>query len=75
MSETTTPDTVRSGSLTGLRLPQLQEMAAGLGIKGYRRLRKGELIDAIQSAGSGAAPAAAPQRQAPAAAAAPEAAA
>ncbi|WAL40527.1 transcription termination factor Rho [Brevibacterium sp. BRM-1] len=75
MSETTTPGTVRSGSLTGLRLPQLQEMAAGLGIKGYRRLRKGELIDAIQSAGSGAAPAAAPQRQAPAAAAAPEAAA
>ncbi|WP_425546655.1 transcription termination factor Rho [Brevibacterium samyangense] len=29
-------------------------MAAGLGIKGYRRLRKGELIDAIKAAQSGA---------------------
>ncbi|GAA1939158.1 hypothetical protein GCM10009689_19970 [Brevibacterium antiquum] len=50
MSETTTQDsTPRTGSLTALRLPQLQEMAAGLGIKGYRRLRKGELIDAINN--------------------------
>ena len=50
MSETTTQDsTPRTGSLTALRLPQLQEMAAGLGIKGYRRLRKSELIDAINS--------------------------
>ena len=50
MSETTTQDsTPRTGSLTALRLPQLQEMAAGLGIKGYRRLRKSELIDAINT--------------------------
>ena len=50
MSETTTQDsTQRTGSLTALRLPQLQEMAAGLGIKGYRRLRKSELIDAINT--------------------------
>lgn len=49
MSETTQSEPVRSGSLTALRLPQLQEMAAGLGIKGYRRLRKSELIDAIQA--------------------------
>ncbi|MGO2037950.1 MAG: transcription termination factor Rho [Brevibacterium sp.] len=57
MSETTTQDsTPRTGSLTALRLPQLQEMAAGLGIKGYRRLRKSELIDAINNQnGSGAA--------------------
>ena len=53
MSETTQTEPVRSGSLTALRLPQLQEMAVGLGIKGYRRLRKSELIDAIQSAQSG----------------------
>ena len=54
MSETTTQDsTPRTGSLTALRLPQLQEMAAGLGIKGYRRLRKSELIDAINSHSSG----------------------
>ena len=55
MSETTTQDSApRTGSLTALRLPQLQEMAAGLGIKGYRRLRKSELIDAINNSKSGA---------------------
>ncbi len=68
MSETTTQDSAsRTGSLTALRLPQLQEMAAGLGIKGYRRLRKSELIDAIKnSQGSGASTAAA-KKSAPAA--------
>ena len=56
MSETTTQDsTPRTGSLTALRLPQLQEMAAGLGIKGYRRLRKSELIDAINNHSGGSA--------------------
>ncbi|WP_350271232.1 transcription termination factor Rho [Brevibacterium sp. CBA3109] len=76
MSETTTQDsTPRTGSLTALRLPQLQEMAAGLGIKGYRRLRKGELIDAINNhngaqGGSGQVQAA--PKTAPAASAAPE---
>ena len=51
MTETTANDThARSGSLTALRLPQLQEIAAGLGIKGYRRLRKSDLIEAIKSA-------------------------
>ncbi|WP_029088854.1 transcription termination factor Rho [Brevibacterium album] len=57
MTETTTNDNAaRSGSLTALRLPQLQEMASGLGIKGYRRMRKSDLIEAIQSSGgSGAA--------------------
>ena len=55
MTETTNTETAaRSGSLTALRLPQLQEMAAGLGIKGYRRLRKSDLIEAINAAGSGA---------------------
>src|SRR5699024_8486642 len=51
VTETTANDThARSGSLTALRLPQLQEIAAGLGIKGYRRLRKSDLIEAIKSA-------------------------
>ncbi len=51
MTETTANDTsARSGSLTALRLPQLQEIAAGLEIKGYRRLRKSDLIDAIKTA-------------------------
>ncbi|MGO2026854.1 MAG: transcription termination factor Rho [Brevibacterium aurantiacum] len=74
MSETTTQDsTTRTGSLTALRLPQLQEMAAGLGIKGYRRLRKGELIDAINnhnSAQGGSGQAQAAPKTAPAASAA-----
>ncbi|AOP53460.1 transcription termination factor Rho [Brevibacterium aurantiacum] len=74
MSETTTQDSApRTGSLTALRLPQLQEMAAGLGIKGYRRLRKGELIDAINnhnSAQGGSGHAQAAPKTAPAASAA-----
>ncbi|SMX70738.1 transcription termination factor Rho [Brevibacterium aurantiacum] len=74
MSETTTQDSApRTGSLTALRLPQLQEMAAGLGIKGYRRLRKGELIDAINnhnSAQGGSGQAQAAPKTAPAASAA-----
>jgi transcription termination factor Rho len=65
VTEATTNDTqTRSGSLTALRLPQLQEIAAGLEIKGYRRLRKSDLIEAIKgaegsspSAGSTTAPA------------------
>ena len=65
MTEATANDTqTRSGSLTALRLPQLQEIAAGLEIKGYRRLRKSDLIEAIKgaegsspSAGSTTAPA------------------
>ncbi|AZL09243.1 transcription termination factor Rho [Brevibacterium aurantiacum] len=73
MSETTTQDSApRTGSLTALRLPQLQEMAAGLGIKGYRRLRKGELIDAINnhnSAQGGSGQAQAAPKTAPAASA------
>jgi transcription termination factor Rho len=80
VTETTANDThARSGSLTALRLPQLQEIAAGLGIKGYRRLRKSDLIEAIkgaegssQSTGGAQAPtsepqaAAAPQSESPA---------
>nr|BFF06581.1 hypothetical protein GCM10023233_15500 [Brevibacterium otitidis] len=65
-------------NLAALRLPQLQEMAAGLNIKGYRRLRKGDLIAAIESRTSGAAEsspapaAAAPAAQRPAAQTAPQ---
>ncbi len=74
MTEATHAESAPTGSLTGLRLPQLQEIAAGLGIKGYRRLRKGELIAAIQVANSGAKPqqTSAPAAQAPAKQAAPK---
>ncbi|GAB3054572.1 transcription termination factor Rho [Sediminivirga luteola] len=55
MTESTTTSeqpAVRSGSLTALRLPQLQQIAGDLGLKGVRRMRKGELIEAIQAAQS-----------------------
>lgn len=35
-------------------LPQLQEIAQSLGLAGYQRLKKGELIDAIVGAADGA---------------------
>ncbi|WP_114855346.1 transcription termination factor Rho [Brachybacterium sp. YJGR34] len=50
-------DTTSGADLAAKKLPELQSIAAGLGIKGARRLRKGELIEAIR--GGGSAPAAA----------------
>ncbi|NUT07112.1 MAG: transcription termination factor Rho, partial [Hamadaea sp.] len=44
----------RSGSgLTAMLLPELQSMAASLGISGTARMRKGELISAIQERQAG----------------------
>jgi transcription termination factor Rho len=44
----------RSGTgLAGMVLPELQQLAAGLGIKGIARMRKSALIDAITAAQSG----------------------
>ncbi|MDD9206111.1 Rho termination factor N-terminal domain-containing protein, partial [Georgenia sp. 10Sc9-8] len=37
------------GSLTTMRLPELQALAAQLGLKGTGRMRKGDLIAAIQA--------------------------
>ncbi|HVQ88348.1 MAG TPA: transcription termination factor Rho, partial [Actinomycetes bacterium] len=52
-SETTASGTRRRGSgLNGMVLAELQTMAAGLGITGTARLRKGQLIEAIQAAQS-----------------------
>ena len=39
----------RSGSLSALRLPQLQAMAAELGISGTARMRKSDLLEAIRA--------------------------
>jgi len=41
--------------LSGMVLSELQQVAAGLGIKGTARMRKGQLIEAIQGAQRGAA--------------------
>lgn len=43
-----------TGSLTALRLPELQKMASGLGVKGISKLRKGELVAVLAAHQSGA---------------------
>jgi len=43
----------RSGGLNGMVLAELQTMASGLGITGTARLRKSQLIEAIQAAQGG----------------------
>ena len=48
-----------SGSLAAMVLPELQALAGGLGISGVGRLRKSQLIEAIQDKQGGGAPAAA----------------
>lgn len=45
--------TVRSGALSTLRLPELQQVAGQLGIKGTGKMRKSELVAAIKDARSG----------------------
>ncbi len=42
-----------TGGLAGKLLPELQQIAGGLGISGLARLRKGQLISAIQEARGG----------------------
>ncbi|MDQ4005669.1 MAG: Rho termination factor N-terminal domain-containing protein, partial [Actinomycetota bacterium] len=45
--------TVDKSVLEGKVLPELQEMASNLGVEGYQRLKKGDLIDAIIKRGEG----------------------
>ena len=40
----------KGGGLSGMVLAELQQVASGLGIKGTARMRKGQLIEAIQTA-------------------------
>ncbi len=56
---TDTVDTARTGSLTALRLPELQALAAERGVKGTSKMRKADLLAAIGAAG----PAARPQQE------------
>ncbi|WP_106849465.1 transcription termination factor Rho [Blastococcus sp. Marseille-P5729] len=58
----------RGTGLSGMVLPELQQMAAGLGISGISKMRKGDLIAAIKErqGGGQSAGAAAPQADAPA---------
>ncbi|MBB5785688.1 transcription termination factor Rho [Jiangella mangrovi] len=43
----------RAAGLEGMVLAELQQLAAGLGLKGTGRMRKGELVEAIKAAQSG----------------------
>ena len=43
----------RAAGLSGMLLPELKQMAGGLGIKGAGGMRKSQLIDAIKAAQSG----------------------
>ncbi len=76
MTETTTPtpDTdsgaqggrapkKRAGGLSGMLLPELKQMAGGLGIKGVGGMRKSQLVDAISAAQSGGSANASPSRR------------
>lgn len=63
---------VDTSDLTSLKVAELQALAAGLGLQGAGRLRKGELVEAIAAARAAAAPADAadePQQTEPATAA------
>ena len=48
---------VDTSDLTALKVPELQALAAGLGLQGATRLRKGELVEAIAAARAASAPA------------------
>jgi transcription termination factor Rho len=54
-----TPRRRRGSGLSAMLLPELKQLAGGLGIKGAGTMRKGQLIEAIQAAqGGGASPSA-----------------
>ncbi|WP_307844260.1 transcription termination factor Rho [Sanguibacter suaedae] len=50
--------TARAGAISALRLPELQELAAQLGVKGTSKMRKSDLVDVIRATQAGDRPAA-----------------
>ncbi|WP_312721981.1 transcription termination factor Rho [Mobilicoccus sp.] len=67
---TATPEPAKRRGLTAMRLAELQDVAAGLGITGTEKMRKGDLITVIRerqggTASRGSARSAAPQTAAP----------
>jgi transcription termination factor Rho len=59
-----TPRRRRGSGLSAMLLPELKQLAGGLGIKGAGTMRKGQLIEAIQAA-QGKAPQGGPKSAAP----------
>jgi transcription termination factor Rho len=70
-----TPQVTTDVNLSALRLPELQALAAELGLSGASKLRKGELVNAISEIQNATADAAAPAAEAAPVAEAPAAAA
>ena len=69
---TTTVSTPRrSGSLTAMKLAELQGLASSMGISGTGKMRKGDLVEAIRSRQNGEGLPPAPAAAAPSATAAP----
>lgn len=56
---TDTIDAAATTTISAMRLPELQALAAQLGVKGTSKMRKGDLVQAISAARSGDRPAAA----------------
>ncbi|WP_201308987.1 Rho termination factor N-terminal domain-containing protein, partial [Puerhibacterium puerhi] len=52
----TTETRSTSGSLSSMRLAELQAMASQMGVKGTSKMRKGDLVEAIRTARSGGQP-------------------
>ncbi|WP_083966948.1 transcription termination factor Rho [Demequina globuliformis] len=51
MTDTTAAAADNSAALSAMKLPQLQALASELGVSGVKKLRKGDLIQAIQNGG------------------------
>jgi transcription termination factor Rho len=52
-STSAAPARKRAGGLSGMLLPELKQLAGGLGIKGAGGMRKSQLVDAIRAAQAG----------------------
>ncbi|WP_454051362.1 transcription termination factor Rho [Cellulomonas sp. Marseille-Q8402] len=52
---TSSGGSARGGAISAMRMPELQALAAQLGVTGTSRMRKSDLVDAIQATGSGGA--------------------
>ncbi len=57
MTDTTDTRTTGSGSLSSMKLAELQAVASQMGVKGTSRMRKGDLVEAIRAQRNGGAPA------------------
>ncbi|WP_255372759.1 transcription termination factor Rho [Demequina sp. NBRC 110051] len=52
MTDTTVASADNSAALSAMKLPQLQALASELGVSGVKKMRKGDLIEAIKNGGA-----------------------